>query len=222
MDLVRQLEFFDPAKITEEIHVIGVGAIGSHIVEMLVRMGIEDINIYDFDTVDEHNIPNQMFYNTNINELKCIALQKTCLEINPNVNIRIHAKGYQPGMRLSGYVFLCVDSINLRRAIATEHQYNPMIKAMFDFRMGLEDAQHYAADWRDETSKETFLKNMDFTDEEAKAAMPVSACGSALSVLPTIRVITAYGIANWLNFVKTQNLKKVILANAFTFNNLIF
>ena len=70
MDLVRQLEFFDPAKITEEIHIIGVGAIGSHIVEMLVRMGIEDINIYDFDTVDEHNIPNQMFYSTNLNEPK--------------------------------------------------------------------------------------------------------------------------------------------------------
>ena len=222
MDLVRQLEFFDPAKITEEIHVIGVGAIGSHIVEMLVRMGIEDINIYDFDTIDEHNIPNQLYAATDIGLPKIEALAGQCSSINPNVNIRMHNKGYQPGMRLSGYVFLCVDSINLRRAIATEHQYNPMIKAMFDFRMGLEDAQHYAANWRDETSKTTFLKNMDFTDEEAKAAMPVSACGSALSVLPTIRVITAYGIANWLNFVKTQNLKKVILANAFTFNNMVF
>ena len=222
MDLIRQLEFFDPTKITEEIHVIGVGAIGSHIVEMLTRMGIEDINIYDFDTVDAHNIPNQLYAATDIGLLKTEALTSHCCSINPDINIRVHNKGYQPGTRLSGYVFLCVDSIDLRRAIATEHQFNPMIKAMFDFRMGLKDAQHYAADWHDDKSKEAFLANMAFTDEEAKAAMPVSACGTALSVLPTIRTITAYGIANWLNFVKTQKLKKVILADAFAFTNMVF
>ena len=222
MDLIRQLEFFDPTKITEEIHVIGVGAIGSHIVEMLTRMGVEDINIYDFDTVDAHNIPNQLYAATDIGLLKTEALTGHCCSINPDINIRVHNKGYQPGTRLSGYVFLCVDSIDLRRAIATEHQFNPMIKAMFDFRMGLKDAQHYAADWHDDKSKETFLANMAFTDEEAKAAMPVSACGTALSVLPTIRAITAYGIANWLNFVKTQKLKKVILADAFAFTNMVF
>lgn len=222
MDLIRQLEFFDPTKITEEIHVIGVGAIGSHIVEMLTRMGVEDINIYDFDTVDAHNIPNQLYAATDIGLLKTEALTGHCCSINPDINIRVHNKGYQPGTRLSGYVFLCVDSIDLRRAIATEHQFNPMIKAMFDFRMGLKDAQHYAADWHDDKSKEAFLANMAFTDEEAKAAMPVSACGTALSVLPTIRTITAYGIANWLNFVKTQKLKKVILADAFAFTNMVF
>ena len=222
MDLVRQLEFFNPETIVDEVHIIGVGAIGSHIAEMLVRMGVEDIHIYDFDTVDEHNIPNQMYSATDIGLLKTEALNGHCCSINPDVTIHTHPEGYKPNTRLSGYVFLCVDSIDLRRAIATEHLNNPMIRAMFDFRMGLEDAQHYAADWHNKNSKDAFLKNMDFTDEEAKAAMPVSACGSALSVLPTIRIITAYGIANWLNFVKTGKLKKVILANAFNFSNLIF
>lgn len=217
MDLLRQGDFFNPMKITDEIHIIGVGAIGSHIAEMLIRMGVEKMHIYDFDTVDEHNIPNQVFYEGDINKTKCAALSTTLYQINSECTITPHTKGYTLGnnTRLSGYVFLCVDSINLRKSIVEEHRYNPMIKGVFDFRMGLESAQHYAANWAIPKSIENFVATMDFTDEEAKAAMPVSACGSSLSVLPTIRAITALGVANWMNFVKNNTLKKVILVDTF-------
>lgn len=223
MNLIRQEEFFSPVKITDDIHIIGIGAIGSHITEMLVRMGLTNIHLYDFDTVDEHNIPNQMFWDVDIGHTKCKALKDICNAINPNSKIILHEKGYVlEKTKLSGYVFLCVDSINLRKAIVKEHEFNPMIKTLFDFRMGLEDAQHYAADWKDHKQIEDLLASMNFTDEEAKEAMPTTACGSALCVLPTIRVITSYGIANWINFIKTGKLKKVILANAFTYENMAF
>lgn len=217
MDLLRQGDFFNPMKITDEIHIIGVGAIGSHIAEMLTRMGVEKMHIYDFDTVDEHNIPNQIFCNDDVSFDKCACMKSTCQHINPGVDVYTHKKGYILGnsTRLSGYVFLCVDSINLRKSIVEEHRYNTMIKGMFDFRMGLESAQHYAANWAIPKSIENFIATMDFTDEEAKAAMPVSACGSSLSVLPTIRAITALGVANWMNFVKVNTLKKVILVDTF-------
>lgn len=225
MNLIRQEEFFSPVKTTDDIHIIGIGAIGSHIAEMLVRMGLTNIHLYDFDTVEEHNIPNQMYFDTQaVQHLhKTTALYDTCKAINPDCIIKIHDKGYiLERTKLSGYVFLCVDSINLRKAVVKEHEFNPMIKALFDFRMGLEDAQHYAADWKDHKHVEDLLASMDFTDEEAKEAMPTTACGSALCVLPTIRVITSYGIANWINFIKTGKLKKVILANAFNFENMAF
>ena len=36
MDLSKQLEYFDPTALRdEEVHVIGLGAIGSHVCEML-------------------------------------------------------------------------------------------------------------------------------------------------------------------------------------------
>ena len=225
MNLIRQEEFFSPIKVTDEIHIIGIGAIGSHIAEMLIRMGLTKIHIYDFDTVDEHNIPNQLYFENDINETKCQALRMTCACINADCinNIKLHEKGYILGQtRLAGYVFLCVDSIELRKAIVKEHEFNPAIKALFDFRMGLEDAQHYAANWQDRTQIDALLASMNFTDAEATEAMPTSACGSALCVLPTIRVITSYGIANWINFIKTGKLKKVILANAFNFENMSF
>lgn len=223
MNLIRQEEFFSPIKVTDEIHIIGIGAIGSHIAEMLVRMGLPKIHIYDFDVVDEHNIPNQLYNETDIGLLKTEALAGHCASINPEIKLTMHSKGYiLEQTRLAGYVFLCVDSIELRKAICKEHEFNPAIKALFDFRMGLEDAQHYAADWKDRAQIDALLASMNFTDEEATEAMPTTACGSALCVLPTIRVITSYGIANWINYIKTGKLKKVILANAFNFENMSF
>ena len=57
MDLSKHMEYFDPTALRNgEIHVIGLGAIGSHVCEMLARIGIPSIDIYDFDTVEEHNL----------------------------------------------------------------------------------------------------------------------------------------------------------------------
>ena len=88
---------------------------------------------------------------------------------------------------------------------------------MFDFRMGLDDAQHYAADWSNKDMVENLYRSMDFTHEEAKEATPVSACGTTLSVITTIRVIVSLGISNMINFIKLGTIKKVMLINEFSF-----
>ena len=88
-------------------------------------------------------------------------------------------------------VFLCVDNIDLRRKIVEMHMDNPYVKAMFDFRTRLEDAQHYAADWSDYKMKKDFLNSMNFSHDEAKEETPVSACNVTLSVCPTVLVICA-------------------------------
>ena len=91
------------------------------------------------------------------------------------------------------------------------------IKAMFDFRTRLEDAQHYAADWSDARMKDDFLRSMQFSHDEAKEETPVSACNVTLGVCPTVRVICAYGVSNFINFWNGKPLKKLILADAFNF-----
>jgi len=110
-------------------------------------------------------------------------------------------------------VFLCVDNIDLRREIAEKNKTNPMIKAMFDFRLGLTDAQHYAARWSDRKAVEGFLATMAFAHSEVEEVR--SACHEVLSVAPTIRVIVALGVANFINFVKTNEMKKMVLIDAF-------
>ena len=88
---------------------------------------------------------------------------------------------------------------------------------MFDFRTRLTDAQHYAADWADTKMVDDFLRSMDFTHEEAAAETPVSACNITLSVAPTVRTVCSLGVANFVNFVKGDGIKKFIQIDAFKF-----
>jgi len=138
-------------------------------------------------------------------------------EINPQMIGAIKAEHGYVAQKLSGYVFLCVDNIELRREIATENKNNPYIKAMFDFRTRLTDAQHYAANWSDTKMVDDFVRSMNFTHEEAATETPVSACNTTLSVAPTIRIISALGVANFVNFTKGTGLKKFIQIDAFGF-----
>lgn len=219
MDLSKSYEFFKPDMLESRVHIIGCGAIGSTVAENLVRFGITKITLYDFDTVEAHNIANQMFRHTDIGKLKIDALAEYLTEINPEcaADLKLVKEGWT-GQRLSGYVFLCVDNIDLRCEIATACKENTFVKGMFDFRMRLTDAQHYAADWSDQKMVETFIKSMAFSHDEAKEATPVSACNITLSVVPTVREVVALGVSNFINFVKGGPLKKMILIDAFAFD----
>ena len=221
MNLIRHSEFFDPFAIKEPVHVIGVGAIGSHVAEQLVRMGLDHITIWDFDTVDEKNIPNQLYTTRDVGMSKTDALKETLLDINPELNIRTRTR-WKQGDTLNGYVFMCVDTIDVRKDIVATCEYNKHCLGLFDFRMRLTDAQHYAAVPGNEIEMQNLKASMNFTQEEAKEATPVSACGSSLSVLPTIRVISAVGVANFMNLVKANELKTTILIDAFSFGILAF
>ena len=216
MDLKKQLEFFNPNDHSnEEIHIIGVGAIGSHLVEMLVRMGFEDIHIYDFDEVTPHNLANQMYYSDQVGQTKLNSISETKDFINPDCTLRLHPSGWVPGTRLSGHVFLAVDDIDLRRAIFEENKNNVNLVTLSDYRMGLMDAQHYFACARNDKDKMKFESTMQFSHEEAKASTPISACGTSLNVIPTVRLITALGIANWMNFCKGEKHRTMISMNTF-------
>ena len=219
MDLSKSYEYFAPEKNQETIHIIGCGSVGSTVAENLVRCGITKITLWDFDRVEPHNIVNQMFRQRDIGKMKVEALRDILVEINPDVADKIELKpdGWK-GKMLSGYVFLCVDSIELRRKFVEKHMDSPYIKAVFDFRTRLEDAQHYAADWSDSKMKRDLLASMQFSHDEAKEETPVSACNVTLSVCPTVRIICAYGVANFMNFWNGRPIKKMILADAFHFS----
>lgn len=219
MDLIKHLEFFNPVNLDETpVHIIGVGAIGSNVAETLARLGITNFVLYDFDTVVPYNVANQCYFENQVEQPKLTAISDTLKAINSEVDVVLMEEGWKEGMHLDGYVFLCVDNIDIRRKIVEENKYNADVIAMFDFRMGLSDAQHFAADWSDSKQVDNLLESMNFTHEEAKEAQPVSACGTTLSVIPTIRTIVSLGIANFINFVKELPLKKVIVIDAFSFS----
>lgn len=218
MNLSKSYEYFQPEKNSDRIHIIGCGSVGSTVAENLARCGITKFALWDFDTVEPHNLANQMFRERDVKKPKVEALLDIISEVNPDIrnDVKLYPKGWN-GQQLSGYVFLCVDNIELRKKIVEKHFNSTFIKAMFDFRTRLEDAQHYAADWSDIKMKQDFLNSMNFTHEEAAEETPVSACNITLSVCPTVRIICAYGVSNFMNFWNGKPIKKLILADAFNY-----
>ena len=218
MDLSKSYEFFQPEKYDGRIHIIGCGSVGSTLAENLARCGVTKMTLWDFDTVESHNIVNQMFSQQHIGKPKVEALADILVDINPYIKdeLELQPKGWQ-GKLLSGYIFLCVDSIELRRQFVEKHMDSPYVKAVFDFRTLLESAQHYAADWSDFKMKQTLLNSMQFSHEEAAEETPVSACGITLGVATTVRLVCALGVNNFINFVKGNGIKKFVMIDGFNF-----
>lgn len=66
--------------------VFGVGGVGGFAIEALVRSGIGEISIVDFDTVDLTNLNRQIIATQNsIGKLKTSVMKDRLLSINPNV-----------------------------------------------------------------------------------------------------------------------------------------
>jgi len=216
MDLSKSYEYFNPDQDDARVHIIGCGSVGSTVAENLARSGVTKMTLWDFDTVEAHNIVNQMFFARHIGMPKVEALKDILMDINPDIvdDLVLQPDGWK-GKLLSGYIFLCVDNIDLRREIVEKHMDSTFVKAIFDFRTRLEDAQHYAADWNDEKMKKDLLNSMQFSHDEAKEETPVSACNVTLGVCPTVRIICARGVANFMNFINGKPLKKLVLDDAF-------
>lgn len=223
MDTRKHHDFFQPEKVKENIHIIGCGAIGSTIAESLVRLGLTNLILYDYDIVEPKNIANQMFRTVDIGKSKTEALAEMLMDINPDLKKTLRIEGKYEGQKLDGYIFLAVDNIDVRKNIVKDNKFNAKILAIFDFRMRLEDAQHYAADWKSIKMQDELYASMDFTQEEAEEQTPVSACNEPLSVMFTVRGIVNAGIENFVYFVKNKaNLKKCIVHQAFAMANMVF
>ena len=216
MVLTKSIEYFDPVNVKGKCHIIGCGSVGSTVAALLARLGVTKFVLYDFDRVEAHNLANQMFIHKDIKTEKVDAVKRIITEINPDAEptIEICREGYND-QKLNGYIFLCVDNIDLRREICQKHRMNRMIKAVFDFRTRLEDAQHYAANWADMKQIDNLIKTMDFSHDEAHAATPVTACGTELGVAPTVWVVCSLGVCNFMNLIRGVPLKNIVVCNPF-------
>ncbi|WP_434797237.1 tRNA threonylcarbamoyladenosine dehydratase [Terrisporobacter vanillatitrophus] len=75
--------------------VFGVGGVGSFATEALVRAGVGNITIVDFDNIDVTNINRQIpALHSTVGKLKVDVMKERLLDINPDLNIRTVAKKY--------------------------------------------------------------------------------------------------------------------------------
>ena len=133
---IRQQDILPPEKLVKRaVTVIGCGAVGSFTVLTLAKMGITDITVYDGDTVEEHNLPNQWYRPDHIGMNKTDALWDVIYDFT-GVELKANAYHYERET-LRGIVICCVDSMDTRLKIWREvKKYEPEL--YIDTRMGAE------------------------------------------------------------------------------------
>lgn len=211
---LKSQEFFDPKKVCGPIHIVGCGAIGGAVAEYLCRLGVAELHLWDMDAVSAHNLGNQVYRDKDITEHKTVALRNILKEINPDITIFQHDK-ITVGSTIAGYIFLCIDNIDVRRELCTKWKMNPNIKFITDARMRLTDGVIYSANWYLSDAKDNLINSMQFTHDEALAETPVSACGLVLSVICTPRALSALMVANWIKFINLKEYNRFIQFDAY-------
>ena len=73
------------------VAVFGIGGVGGHAADALVRSGIGAIDIIDSDNVAESNINRQLIATTKtVGRKKVEVMKEHLLEINPEVEVTTH------------------------------------------------------------------------------------------------------------------------------------
>lgn len=106
------------------IIIFGVGGVGSALAQFLIRSGIQNLDIVDFDKVDITNLNRQLLaFQSNIGQMKVDVLKDQLLDINPNLNINIFPfkldENTINNFKLSKYDIIldCIDDIKAKKLL---------------------------------------------------------------------------------------------------------
>ncbi len=175
MDLQRIEGTFKAPK--DPVSIIGCGAIGSQTALQLVKLGCENFILYDFDKVEPHNFVNQAFRMEQIGMLKTEATKQLIQEINNHAKVTTYSEDLlKKEEKLEGYIFMGPDTVSARKHCLTKNKTNPKILGWFDCRTEMFAIQAFSAKHTAAEISE-LLETLNFTDEEAEAAIPRAESG---------------------------------------------
>lgn len=95
--------------------VIGVGAIGRQVALQLTAIGVPQLQLIDFDTVEVENLSPQGYLEEDLGRLKVDATADLCRRLNSLVELQVVPHRFGRSMQVGNAVFVCVDSIVTRR-----------------------------------------------------------------------------------------------------------
>ncbi len=211
MDTSRQQEIFIPERISDKVTIIGVGATGSAIAVQLARIGVPKLTLWDFDKIEEHNIPNQMYIGTQKGMNKAKALESILLSINPDIEVNVFDEEYRLTniLQEQGVVFVCTDTMESRKKFVP----NLMQKAsIIETRMGGKGGDVFFVAQYDNEALEKWEKLSNYDDDNAEESL----CGTSISIMPTNQAIAS--LAVW-KFIKLINGEKNSLHTIIDFEN---
>lgn len=160
----RHSGLIPPEKIAGiKVVIIGVGGIGSPAALALAKMGVQQLDVWDFDSVEEPNIGTQLYGPRGVGRPKVQALKLILRDLAPWCDVTMHATRVTGEERLDADVgVLALDSLPARR------QCYPALtrcKLIVDPRMGAEALTVRC--FSPETGERWWLKTLDRNPLEA-------------------------------------------------------
>lgn len=196
----RQTALFNPKKDAKKpITVAGIGNAGSQAVVALSRLGFEFFKLYDFDTVEAHNLSSQYYNTKDIGKTKTKALTQIMKSINPDILPITYNRKYEPKQTRDGILICAVDSLGARKEFCQsfkEQKEKPEL--IIDARMGGGQIEIYTCE----------------TMEEWEETLNVTAVGDpcAARYISYVSMITGSLIANQIKrYCRKESYKKNIL-----------
>lgn len=129
MNNIKSFGIIDKDKIKGNIHVIGVGALGSRVVENLVRLNLASkVIVYDMDIVEEKNLNNQSYLRKHIGMPKVEAMRDFADMIDSDARIRIKNKRVEYlRTKSNDIVVLAIDNFEARSTILAQIEESPLV-----------------------------------------------------------------------------------------------
>lgn len=199
--LTRQLDLIPLDKLTTPITVIGAGAIGSFVALALVKMGFENLTVFDFDDVSIENMNCQWYRFDDIGKPKVSALRELIYAFTRSNITSRHEKfiGAEQQVAVLGEIVItAVDSMEVRKTIWAYCKDNGKVFWYIDPRMAAEYALSFVIDPNDTTDIKAYEKTL-YTDENA-----VSERCTAKATMYTATMIAGY-VAKHVKDVVTGN-----------------
>lgn len=115
---IRQDDFVPQDKLGENgVSIIGVGAIGRQVAIQLASIGVQKLQLIDFDGVMDSNITTQGFFASDVGMEKVTATTELIQRIDPTIEVDPVVDRFRGAMKLNPVVFVCVDKIETRQFI---------------------------------------------------------------------------------------------------------
>lgn len=156
----RQQDLVDKEIFDNRVTIVGVGGIGSFLTLTLAKMGFTSISIYDFDMVEDHNLPNQFYRVSDINALKTGALAGLVRSFT-DTNINTNSREWLASHKTKGVLISCVDNMDSREAMFEYAVANPsQVPWFIDGRMGRLQAEIYVVNTSNKGDIVTYRKRL--------------------------------------------------------------
>lgn len=178
----------------------GAGGISSWLVLFLVRAGFLPI-VYDFDTIEEHNIGGQLFRITGIGKSKVGELEEV-VKLFTGERIDALNEAFDKTSLVDKYMFSGFDNMLARRDMFTkwEIHYGDMDDAIFiDGRLTFEQLHIFCIAGNDKEAIKRYKEEQLFDDTEVEDAP----C-TMRQTSHTAAMIASHMVAFFTNFLSTR------------------